>query len=190
MPDSADRFYLMEFRDRPVLWGDIGSALRIEGLVVGGPGTQIVLMLPGESPEKLRAEKLTDGIGILTLSAEEWSEFLRRSDDPQVLVGPAKAFHRKIRYAISGAVQQAVWAADDFHCVYCGTRMGKQLLAIDHFVPLELGGKNDSSNYLTACKPCNKDKGNDAPQVFCQRRGIEYESVLRYLEKRKREKGI
>ena len=32
-----------------------------------------------------------------------------------------------------------------------------------HFVPLEMGGANDTSNYLTACRKCNKDKGGMAP---------------------------
>jgi 5-methylcytosine-specific restriction endonuclease McrA len=41
-------------------------------------------------------------------------------------------------------VQQKVWAADGFQCVYCGAKMGETLLTVDHFVPLELGGANEN----------------------------------------------
>lgn len=171
MPKSDDRFYLMEMRNRPVLHGDIGSLVRIEGVVVGGGGSQAVLLLPGmnQKPESCSIKELT---------VEEWSDWLQRSDNPEILVGLSldggaplpKIFHRKLRYEISGAVQQKVWAADNFRCVYCGRKMGEVLLTIDHFMPLELGGKNDISNYLTACKPCNKDKGSEDPGEWLKRR--------------------
>jgi hypothetical protein len=38
---SGDRFYELELRHRPAFWGDIGSILKIEGLVVGGEGAQV-----------------------------------------------------------------------------------------------------------------------------------------------------
>ena len=33
---SGDRFYQLDLRHRPALWGDVGSLLKIEGLVIGG----------------------------------------------------------------------------------------------------------------------------------------------------------
>jgi hypothetical protein len=174
---SDGRFYQLEFRDRPVLHGDIGSMLRIEGLVVSGGGAHAILMLP-ESPEPFQAP-------ILRLSAEEWSDYLRRSDDPEILVGPAKAFHRKARYEISGLVQQRVWVADGMKCLYCLRPMGQVQLTIDHFIPLEIGGTNEPSNYLSACRRCNKDKGCEAPEKFCARRKISYALLVEYLATRK-----
>lgn len=180
---SGDRFYLLELRHRSALWGDIGNLLKIEGVVIGGSGAQAVLMLPGNSLFEGKCAP-----PVLNLSPEEWSEWLRISDDPQVLVGGSleKAFHRKLRYDISGAVQQKIWVADGCLCMYCGKPMGKVQLTIDHFWPLEMGGANSESNYLSACKNCNKDKGSMDPKVWIERRGLfNYKAYVDYLAVRK-----
>lgn len=173
---SDDRFYLMEFRDRPVLYGDIGSIIKIQGLIVGGANAQVILLLPGE--------KLLNGSQQYELSLEEWSDFIHRSNEPEILIGPAKTFQRKFRYEVSGAVQQKVWVADGLKCVYCSKKMGEVLLTIDHLIPLELGGTNDVRNYLSSCKPCNKSKGNQDPVVWCKEKGLDYNGLVKYLEKR------
>lgn len=164
---SGDRFYQLQFKDRPVLKGDIGSILRIEGLVVGGADASAVLLLPSAGCVSKDGIKL--GVAI-QLTSEEWSDWLQRSDVPEILVsedGLAKAFHRKSRYEISGHVQQKIWVADKFKCVFCDQPMGKVQLTIDHFMPLELGGENNQQNYLSACRKCNKQKGNKHPKDFC-----------------------
>jgi hypothetical protein len=148
--------------------------IKISGLLVTGSGCSAVLLLPSATLEKDIPE-------FITLSDEEWSDFIRRSDDPEILVGNSKIFQRKVRYEISGAVQQATWAKDGFMCVYCGKKMGQTLLTIDHWIPLELGGKNDTTNYLTCCKKENKDKGSEHPQSWCARKGYDYEAICNYL---------
>jgi len=173
---SDDRFYMLELRHRPAMYGDIGSIIKVEGLVVGGEGAQTVLMLPSSVFTATRGQ---------TLTTEEWTDFLNRSDSPEILIGPAKAFHRKVRYEISGAVQQKVWVADGLYCQFCGVAMGKAPLTIDHFVPLELGGKNDTSNFLTACKGCNKKKGAMDPRLWCAERKLDYDKFAQYLADRK-----
>jgi len=183
MAKSSDRFYQLEFRDRPVLHGDIGSLLKISGLVVTGGGAEAVLYLPScsalQNNEYIAKE----------LSIEEWDDFIKRSDNPEILVGPEKVFHRKVRYEISGAIQQKVWAADEFKCMYCERKMGDAQLTVDHFIPLERGGKNDTSNYLSACRKCNKDKGNMSPEEWCSvtHNGIYHmvEYFVEYLKIRK-----
>lgn len=163
MPKSDDRFYLMELSNRPAMYGDIGSEVRIHGLIVGSSQDTALLFLPDTMP-KLRIDMQPWKFHELTV--EEWSDFIQRSDDPEILIGLPKIFQRKVRYAISGAVQQKVWAADRFQCLYCGAPMGKALMTIDHFVPLELGGSNDVLNYATACKSCNKSKGSQDPEIW------------------------
>ena len=157
---SDSRFYQLELRHRPALWGDVGSLLKIEGLVVGGESTRAVMLLPSAAEYQS-----VDELNWMKLTAEEWSDWLQRSDNPEVLVNGSleKAFHRKLRYEISGAVQQKVWAADTFRCMYCFRAMGDVQLTIDHFVPLEMGGPNNPGNYLSACRKCNKDKGGMSP---------------------------
>jgi HNH endonuclease len=171
---SGDRFYQLALSHRAALHGDIGSLLKIEGIVIGGEGAQVVMMLPGNelqgaSTVRTSNPMITPAVPVKVLTPEEWSDWLQRSDNPDVLVNDSlgKAFHRKLRYEISGAVQQKVWVADGCKCMYCGQPMGKVQLTIDHFIPLEMGGRNDPSNYLSACRKCNKDKGGMSPQDWC-----------------------
>jgi hypothetical protein len=177
--DSGARFYQLDMRNRPVLHGDIGSLVKIDGMVVGGGGTRAILMLPSAADAVDDLER--GDIPLIALDAEGWTEFLQRSDVPEILVGPAKAFHRKARYEISGIVQQRIWVADGLKCVYCGRPMGKVQLTIDHFVPLELGGANDASNYVSACRKCNKDKGSEDTRTWCQRNRYDYDAIAAHL---------
>jgi hypothetical protein len=179
MPASGDRFYQLELAHRSALWGDIGSLIKTEGLVVAGNGERAILMLPDSS------YRAGDQANIYHLSTDEWSEYLRRSDDPEILVMPVKAFHRKLRYEISGHVQQKIWVADGLKCMFCLQPMGKVQLTIDHFIPLELGGVNLPSNYLSACRRCNKNKGSQSPEVFCAAHSkVSYQELVEYLANR------
>ena len=174
---SGDRFYMLELRHRPAVYGDLGNLLKIEGLVVGGEGAQAILLLPDcPSLSESKVERLT---------MEEWTDFLARTDNPEILVMPAKAFHRKVRYEISGAVQQKVWVADGCKCMFCGVKMGVAPLSIDHWEPLETGGANDTSNFLSCCKNCNKKKGSMDPRDWCKDRKLDYDFYVNYLATRK-----
>ena len=173
---SGERFYMLELRHRPAVYGDLGNILKIDGLVVGGEGAQTVLMLPGAVYTATHGHALT---------IEEWTDFLARTDSPEILIGPAKAFHRKVRYEISGAVQQKIWVADGFKCMFCGVKMGLAQLTMDHWEPLETGGKNDSSNYLSACRSCNKKKGSMPARDWCNLRNLDYDFFVEYLKTRK-----
>ena len=167
----------------------MGNLIRINGLVVGCGDANAVLMLPG-----LR-DSFTEHPGVvLEPTVQEWSDFIQYSDDPLIYVqeGDAKVFHRKMRYAISGAVQQKIWAADQFACVYCGAKMGDTLLTIDHFVPLELGGANNETNFVSACRACNKKKGDKYPEEWVTNiyRWLgtpeqKVKSIKKYLKERK-----
>ena len=180
---SGDRFYQMELRHRPALHGDIGSLLKIEGLVIGGEGAQAVLMLPGNTLWGKSALEVGYSPRVHELTLEQWTDWLQRSDVPEILVNGSleKAFHRKSRYDISGHVQQKVWAADGFKCVFCGRKMGDVQLTIDHWIPLERGGKNDTSNFLSCCRKCNKDKGGMDPKEWCELKGHDYMGIIAYL---------
>jgi HNH endonuclease len=182
---SGERYYLLELTHRPAVYGDLGNILKIEGLVIGGEGAQAVLLLP-DAERFIVLPRTMDGskIPVRNLTNEEWVDFLKRTDDPEVLVMPEKAFHRKLRYQISGHVQQKVWAADGFKCVFCGQPMGKMQLTIDHWNPLELGGANDTGNYLSVCRKENKDKGSMSPQDWCKLKGYDYNFYVEYLKNR------
>ncbi len=181
---SGERFYLLQLTHRPAVYGDLGNILKIEGLVIGGEGAQAILMLPDAPPLWMEPAGPCAPIHVLTL--EDWTDFLARTDNPEVLVMPQKAFHRKVRYDISGAVQQKIWVADGLKCMYCGAKFGSSPFSIDHFVPLEMEGKNDPSNYLSACKNCNRKKGSMPPEDWCKNtRVMSYDYYVDYLANRK-----
>ena len=54
--------------------------------------------------------------------------------------------------------RRALFARDGWRCVYCGTTSGR--LTLDHVVPRSRGGESIWENVVTACAPCNHNKGN------------------------------
>lgn len=60
-------------------------------------------------------------------------------------------------------VRTEVFDRDGRVCVYCGS---SQLLECDHVVPVSMGGTNHPSNLVTACKTCNRTKGNKMPEEW------------------------
>jgi 5-methylcytosine-specific restriction endonuclease McrA len=54
--------------------------------------------------------------------------------------------------------RRALFARDDWRCVYCGTASGR--LTLDHVVPRSRGGDSVWENVVTSCAPCNLRKGN------------------------------
>lgn len=53
-----------------------------------------------------------------------------------------------------------VFLRDRFACQYCGD---KDDLTFDHLVPRSQGGQTRWDNVVTACAPCNLDKGGELP---------------------------
>ena len=45
-------------------------------------------------------------------------------------------------------------------CYYCGERFNKELLTMDHVVPIARGGRSTKKNCVVSCKPCNSKKGH------------------------------
>jgi len=174
MPSPSDRFYLLQLPSRPAWWGDLGNRLTIAGLVLEGEGVPVTILTPGAA---VTEENVRRGL-VLQPTLEEWSDIIRASDDPSVFIldetNGIKAIHRKTRYIISGDVQQRVWRAYGFKCFYCDREMGDVQLTIDHFYPLEQSGANDETNYVSACRSCNKQKGNMSPQDWCKKMDIDF----------------
>jgi hypothetical protein len=60
---------------------------------------------------------------------------------------------------VSNNIRLKVFQRDDFICKYCGTRGTAETLAIDHMMPVVLGGTSELENLVTACLYCNRMKG-------------------------------
>ena len=58
--------------------------------------------------------------------------------------------------------RRALFARDNWRCVYCGTANGR--LTLDHVIPRSRGGGSVWENVVTSCAPCNLRKGNRLPE--------------------------
>jgi hypothetical protein len=67
------------------------------------------------------------------------------------------------RKAISKRIRYEILRRDDHTCRYCGLKAGQTELTVDHVVPVALGGTDDPSNLVAACKDCNAGKTSTAP---------------------------
>jgi len=55
---------------------------------------------------------------------------------------------------------EALFARDDYHCLYCGNLFEFASLSRDHVVPTSRGGRDRWENVVTACRRCNQHKGD------------------------------
>lgn len=53
---------------------------------------------------------------------------------------------------------------DRHTCQYCGKRMPRSRLNLDHVVPRSRGGKTTWENVVTSCHACNRQKGGRLPE--------------------------
>ncbi len=54
-----------------------------------------------------------------------------------------------------------VFLRDGYVCQYCGDSVSRNSATLDHVLPVSHGGKTTFENTVTACGPCNANKGND-----------------------------
>lgn len=72
--------------------------------------------------------------------------------------------------AISKRVRFEVLKRDNHRCRYCGAtaddmEAGMGRLTVDHVVPTSLGGTDDPSNLVAACRDCNAGKSSSNPDA-------------------------
>lgn len=63
--------------------------------------------------------------------------------------------------AVTKRIRFEVLRRDEFTCRYCRSR--DNALTVDHVVPVALGGSDDPSNLVAACKDCNAGKASASP---------------------------
>jgi hypothetical protein len=66
---------------------------------------------------------------------------------------------------ISASLRYEIMRRDAFTCRYCGESAPNVVLTVDHVMPRTLGGTNDPTNLVTACKDCNAGKGSTPPDA-------------------------
>lgn len=56
-----------------------------------------------------------------------------------------------------------IYARDGYACQYCGETFADRDLTFDHVIPQAQGGAKGWTNIVTACVPCNREKGARTP---------------------------
>lgn len=63
-----------------------------------------------------------------------------------------------MRRKLSGSERQQVYKKCNGRCAYCGCDLEYKNMQVDHAKPLKIGGIDDISNMLPACRSCNHYK--------------------------------
>jgi len=66
---------------------------------------------------------------------------------------------------VSKRIRYEVLRRDNHTCRYCGGSAPDVKLTVDHVVPVALGGSDDASNLVTACRDCNAGKTSTIPDA-------------------------
>lgn len=67
--------------------------------------------------------------------------------------------------AVSKRLRYEILRRDNNTCRYCGASAPEVALTIDHVVPVALGGTDDPTNLVAACKDCNAGKTSSSPDA-------------------------
>jgi 5-methylcytosine-specific restriction endonuclease McrA len=140
---------------------DIGNTIQLTGAVYSGNGKHYLTIFPDEHGTDFLATA-----EILEMDHSEWETFLRQTDYLETemrTVDPAtgqlmRAVVRKSQRQVDQNVSWKVFRRDSFHCRYCGKN--DVPLTVDHLVLWEEGGPSTEVNLVSACKKCNRTRGN------------------------------
>ncbi len=69
------------------------------------------------------------------------------------------------RRAVTGKARRKVWKTTAGMCHVCGGSLGSKW-QVDHVVPVRLGGRSKSNNYLPSCRECNRRRWHYRPEVL------------------------
>lgn len=90
-------------------------------------------------------------------------------------------FSTPLNNNIKGEKRLKVFSRDNHTCIYCNEKFAENELEPDHIVPLNLGGRNDLENVVTACKSCNRKKSDLTLDVFIEKFSLNKEEVYKRI---------
>lgn len=61
---------------------------------------------------------------------------------------------------MNNSIRFAILERDNFTCQYCGRGAPEVKLEVDHIIAHSQGGKDESTNLVTACRACNLHKSD------------------------------
>lgn len=145
----------------------VGHTIQMAGAVYAGEGRLFLAMLPEERGQLLRDVLFENDAGVLDVQTldmdqDDWTRFLRQTDlletEVQVSGTVGKAIVRKSQRQISQGTSWVVYKRDGYRCRYCAA--DDVPLTVDHLVLWEEGGPSTKENLVSACRRCNKTRGN------------------------------
>jgi hypothetical protein len=146
---------IIELKDLNFL--DIGNKIQIAGLIMSDGHKDYFCYLPEES--------LSENHCFLNMDLSDWEKFIAQTDqlETEILAKDktgklAKIIIRKSARQIEAGVSWKVFARDNYTCRYCG--IAEVPMTVDHAVLYEEGGPSIEANLVTACRKCNKLRGN------------------------------
>jgi len=125
-----------------------GDKLEISGMLLAN-GQEAELMLFPETG--------LVPLSIIQPTHEEWKTLLYQLDTLGVM-GLNKVVLRKSQRNIEQTISWNVFRRDNYTCQYCGNNQVP--LTVDHIVLWEKMGASVEENLISACKKCNKTRGN------------------------------
>ena len=134
-----------------------GNTIQLVGAIYQGEGATYLAIFPGEKIDVMEKPHI--------LTVEDWPAFLRQTDllETEIIERAqdgkvTKAIVRKSARQIEQSISWAVYRRDGYACRYCGR--DDVPLTVDHLVLWEEGGPSIEENLLSACKKCNRTRGN------------------------------
>lgn len=100
-------------------------------------------------------------VGHELSSRTDTVNWFRHSGDASLHETPESEF----RMAVSKSLRFQVLRRDGNKCRYCGVVATEAELTVDHVIPVALGGRDEASNLVTACRPCNSGKSATPPDA-------------------------
>jgi len=134
-----------------------GHTIQLAGAIFQGEDRTLLCFFPEDGPD--------GALEPFELSQEDWQALVKQTDllETEVLAKAsdgtlAKIVLRKSQRQIDAGVQWKVFQRDNYSCRYCA--ITGVPLTVDHLVTWEEGGPTTPENLLSACKKCNKTRGN------------------------------
>jgi hypothetical protein len=137
----------------------IGNTIQLAGAIYAGEGRVFLCEFPEENLNGTFLE-------YLHMDYVDWVKFIRQTDLMETEIiqhNPkngemVKAIVRKSQRQIDNSVSWKVFHRDNYSCRYCGGKNGTPL-TVDHVITWESGGPSIPENLVSACKKCNRTRG-------------------------------
>jgi hypothetical protein len=136
----------------------VGHSIQLTGAVYSGDGKHFICFFPDECDEDYQ-------IVQLQMDKDDWDRFIRQTDlmETEMIAKGAdgqltKTIIRKSQRQVDQNVSWKVFKRDNYACRYCGNESTP--LTVDHLVLWEEGGPTTEENLVSACRKCNRTRGN------------------------------